>query len=62
MYQGYMIFFNFSITIFYKPQKNKYSNVSLVYRFRGWAKSFPLLSRVYTPAEDDSLQKRTAIR
>ena len=37
-------------------------DVSLVYRFRGWAKSFPLLSGVYSPAEDDSPQKRTAIR
>ena len=36
--------------------------VSLVYRFRGWAKSFPLLSRVCTPAKDDTPQKRTAIR
>ena len=36
--------------------------VSLVYRFRGWAKSFPLLSGVCPPAQDDSSQKRAAIR
>ena len=36
--------------------------VLLVYRFHRWASSFPLLSRVYTQAEDDSPQKRTAIR
>ena len=41
---------------------DNFSCVSVVYRFRGWAMSFPLLSRVYTPAEDDLLQKRTAIR
>ena len=41
---------------------DNFSCVSVVYRFRGWAMSFPLLLIVCTPAKDDSPQKRTAIR
>ena len=40
---------------------NYIGTVSLVYRFRGRARSGPLLSGVYSPAEDSS-QRRTAIR
>ena len=58
----YLFFYTNMPTGIEKLYLNKTEPVSLVYSFRGWAKSFPLLSRVYTPAEDDSPQKRTAIR